>query len=150
VQAKEQLVGGTPRVEERREQFAAEQVEAGSAQEIALEGQLMRQRRQQSLTVAFQSPQQTAQTTAADLNAQVGSRDVFQVMSLVEDQAAIRRQNRGLGPVVLHLPNREVGGEQMVIDHNHVRLCCHASSAKQETGFEVRALETGARGRLRR
>src|SRR4029450_2599643 len=88
VQAKEQLVGGTPRVEERREQVAAEQVEAGSAQEIALEGQLMRQGRQQSLAVAFQSPQKTAHTTAANLNAQVGSREVVQGMSFVEDKAA--------------------------------------------------------------
>ena len=75
--------------------------------------------------------------------------DVLEVVRLVEHQPPVRRQHRRLLPVVLGLPDREVGREQVVVHHHHVGLRRPAPGPEQEAAVEVAALEPGAEVRLR-
>ena len=45
--------------------------------------------------------------------------------------------------------DREVGGQQVVVDHHDVRLRRPAAGPEQEAGIEVRALQPGAEVGLR-
>ena len=74
--------------------------------------------------------------------------DVLEVMAFVQNQPAVRGQHRRLLPVVLGLPHRQVRRQQVMVDHDHVRLGRPSPGAEQEAPVEVGALEPGAQVRL--
>ena len=110
--------------------------------------ELVRQRRHQPAAVALEAAEQPAHAAAGDLDAEVAGRDVLEVMRLVEHQPLVGRQHRRLLPVVLGLPHREVGGEQVMVHHHDVGLRRPPAGAEEEAAVEVRALEPGAEVRL--
>ncbi len=63
-----------------------EQVEAGAAQEVGPSHQLVRQRGHEPAPVPLEPGQQAAHGPAADLDAEVGGRDVLEMVRLVEHQ----------------------------------------------------------------
>ena len=69
-------------------------------------------------------------------------------MCLVEHQALVRRQHRGLVPIVGRLTHGEIGGEQMVVHDHHVGLRGLAAGTEQEATVEMHALHPRAEIRL--
>ena len=54
------------------------------------------------------------------MNTEVPGRNVLEVVGFIEDQSPVRRQNRGVLPVVLRLAHGKVGREKMMVDHHYV------------------------------
>ena len=67
--------------------------------------------------------------------------DVFEMMGFVEHEAAVRREHRGLLPVVRRDAHRQIGREQVVIDDDDVRFRGAPPRGEHEAAIEVRALE---------
>ena len=127
VHPREHRLGAAPGVAQRGEEPLGEQVEAGAAQQIHLAPELVRQRRQESLAVPLEPAQQPAHARAGDLGAEVVGGDVLEMMALVQHQPLVGRQHRGLVPVFLGAPHREIGGQQMVIHHHDVGFARRAA-----------------------
>ena len=121
-----------------------EEIERGLAQQVVLGRELTAERGYDPLPVPLQTRQGAPDPTAGDLSAQVIGGDVLEMVGLVEDDALVRREDRRFLPVVRRLAHREVGREQMVIDHHHVGLSGLPTRRKEETPGVERALEARA------
>ena len=86
----------------------------------------------------------------AHLRAEVHGRNVFQVVRLVEHEAAIRREHRRLLPVVRRHAHREIRREQVMVHDDYVGFGGPPARLEQETTVEMGALEPRAEVRLGR
>jgi len=128
----------------------AHKIETGSAQQIARRCESRREHRQQSfVATSFETAEQACHTPPSDRHAEVAGGRVFQMMSLVNDDALIARQHRGIIPVVCGTTYGHVGEQQMMIDHHHISQRRESSRVEEETLVIVRAFESSAQIRLR-
>ena len=141
VEAQKHGIAGATGVAQRGQQPLVEQLEAGAAQRVAAAHELVRERGRQAAAVPLEPRQEPPHRSAAHLDAEVGGGDVLEVVGLVEHETAVGRQDRRLFPVVLRLPDREVGRQQMVVHHHHVRLRRPPPRAEEEAAVEEAALE---------
>src|SRR6185503_21070169 len=72
------------------------------------------------------------------------------MMSLVHDQARVRRQHGGLAPVARRASHGDVGEQQMMVHDDHVRLRRLAPGLEQEALVVERTARALAEVRLRR
>ena len=94
--------------------------------------------------MALESRQQPPHHSAGDLGAQMARGDLLEVMGLVQHQPLVGRQDRGVFPIVLRPPDREVGREEVMVHHHDVGLGRAAPRPEEEAAVEVGTLEPGA------
>ena len=75
---------------------------------------------------------------------------ILQVMAFVEDEPRVRRQHRGVVPVLRDAPDGNVRKQQVMVHHDDVGLRRLAPRREQETLVEEVALEPQAEIRFRR
>ena len=145
----EHRLRGAARRRERVDEALLHQVAARPGEEVVAPEQHRAQRRQQSAAVLLEPPQQPLDAEPAHLGSQMHRGDVFQVVRLVQHQAAVRGQDGRFLPVVGYHAHREIGREQMVVHHHHIGFGRPPAGLEHEAAVEVRALEPRAQIRLR-
>ena len=104
----------------------------------------MDQRRQQPFSPAIQAREQAVECAASDGAAEVRDRGVLEMVAFVDHEPCVRGQHRGLAPVLLRTAHGEIGEQQVVVHHDHIRLRGGAARLEEEALLEVRALEAAA------
>ena len=80
----------------------------------------------------------------------MGGGRVLEVVALVDHEARVRGQHRGVAPVARRAPHREVGQQQMVIDDDDVGLRRFLARLEQKALLVHRAARALAEVRLGR
>ena len=108
----------------------------------------LRKRGQQALAARLQPPQRAEDAAARDGGAQVAGGRLFQVVRLVQDEAAVVRQHGRRRVVALQPADGQVAEEQVVVHDEDVRLRRVAPRLLVEAVLEVGALGAQAHVRL--
>ena len=149
-QSEEQRFSRRPRLGDSRNQTLPQKVERRAVEQVVGTGEVVLQCRQQSLAATpLESIQQSLHAAARHLHTEVSGRDILEMVRLVKDESLVRRQDRGLFPVVRCLPHRQVGREQVMIDDDDIGLRRTPTGLEHEAAIEVRATEAGAEVGLR-
>ena len=87
---------------------------------------------------------QIVEAQIADRDSEVAAGHVFELMSFVEDHGRAIRQDAGVGRIVGHQLNRQVGEKQVMVHDDDVALHRPPVHLGNEAAFELLAARAGA------
>ena len=151
--AVQQVEDGAPLVASRHDrgiEAGVHQVERSDTQQVLPRGKPSGERWKQSLAAAFQSTKEAQQTAPGGGGSQMTGCRIFQMMSLVEHEARVRRQHRRIVPLLGGSAYGQIRQEQMVIDDDHIGLRRLPPGGEEKALVEVRTLQPKTQIGLRR